>query len=239
MKKFWDGLKYSSEFLYFTDESGKLIEPEEAGYRLYDSDLFPFIVFADELQSLNDYCCRIVEAVEQELDEWSESCTEVMENGVKQPGLFTEQEFLFGIEYEKHKWEWISGITSAHLVILLYSYLEKTVKYIYKFLKQSNIVLQKQALKRPYLYSMLYNIFGKSEKEFRAEYTDIFNILEECRKIRNRFAHDNLEGAERNEEEDYIYEVRKLEPVFRLIDFISAITDILYKIESVYERAVP
>lgn len=43
------------------------------------------------------------------------------------------------------------------------------------------------------------------EEKFQEKYGEVYDILDECRKIRNHFAHDNLEGVE-EWDEDYIYE---------------------------------
>lgn len=53
MDKFWDGLKHSSAFSFYFDEKGKIIPTEETAYMLYEADVFPFTVFAKELQSMS------------------------------------------------------------------------------------------------------------------------------------------------------------------------------------------
>lgn len=231
MDKFWDGLKHSSAFLFHFDEDGECVQLEETDYILYEGNEFPFIIFGDELHSLNDYCYGIVEQVEKEVERWSERKNEISKNVYDSENY----ELLMGIESENYKWEWISDITSSHLVILLYSFLEKTMKYLYKMFIEEGRITFECGVKRPRLYMWLYNIFGKKEEEFKAAYSDIFEILEQCRMIRNNFAHDNLEGVERESDQDYAYETRKLAPSFRLIDFISVITLVLYEVEKIYE----
>lgn len=49
----------------------------------------------------------------------------------------------------------------------------------------------------------MYNIFEMDEEKFQEKYGEVYDILDECRKIRNHFAHDNLEGVEESDE-DYI-----------------------------------
>ena len=41
------------------------------------------------------------------------------------------------------------------------------------------------------------------EEKFQEKYGEVYDILDECRKIRNHFAHANLEGVEESDE-DYI-----------------------------------
>lgn len=74
------------------------------------------------------------------------------------------------------------------------------------------------------------------EEAFREKYGEIFDILDKCRKIRNHFAHDNLEGTDTSDE-DYVYRDRRQQESFRLIDFITAISIILYEVEEIYKRA--
>lgn len=73
------------------------------------------------------------------------------------------------------------------------------------------------------------------EEAFREKYSEIYDILDECRKVRNHFAHDNLEGVGESDE-DYVYEERELQKSFRLVDFITVISSILYEIEEIYKK---
>lgn len=239
MDKFWDGLKHSSAFSFYFDKNGKCIQAEETDYILYEGDIFPFTVFGDELHALNDYCFGIVKQVKDEIEWYSNRKNEISEESyafIEKEHEVTNYELLMEIESESYKWEWIADITSAHLVILVYSFLEKTMKYVHKIFKEDGRITVNSGVKRPYLYMWICNIFGKTEDKFRIEYADIFDVLEECRKIRNNFAHDNLEGIERDSEQNYEYETRKLASSFRLIDFISTITLILYEVEKIYKK---
>mgnify|MGYP001623178734 CR=1 FL=1 len=65
------------------------------------------------------------------------------------------------------------------------------------------------------------------EEKFQEKYGEVYDILDECRKIRNHFAHDNLEGVE-EWDEDYIYEEWELKESFCLVDFIAVILIIFY-----------
>ena len=59
--------------------------------------------------------------------------------------------------------------------------------------------------------------------------------MDECRKVRNHFGQDNLEGVGESDE-DYVYEERELQKSFRLVDFITVISSILYEIEEIYKK---
>ena len=107
------------------------------------------------------------------------------------------------LEAQQSQWKWIADVTAGHLVILLYSFLEKTLKYIYKWFTEEKIITLKYNKKKPKIYFWMYNIFEMDEEKFQEKYGEVYDILDECRKIRNHFAHDNLEGVEESDE-DYI-----------------------------------
>lgn len=139
------------------------------------------------------------------------------------------------LEARQSQWKWITDVAAGHLVILLYSFLEKTLKYIYRWFIERKIITLKYNKKNPKIYFWLYNIFEMDEEAFREKYSEIYDILDECRKVRNHFAHDNLEGVGESDE-DYVYEERELQKSFRLVDFITVISSILYEIEEIYKK---
>lgn len=229
MDKFWDGLKHSSAFSFYFDEEGKIIPTEETAYMLYEADVFPFTVFAKELQSLNDYCFMLIGQVEQETQERDMEQKE-MENRVKMGAA--EYEWMISAELETGKWKWLSDITIPYAVILLYAFLEKTMKYVFHIFEEENRFSERPRIKRPYLYSWIGGILGMSPEEVQEKYPKAFAILDECRRLRNNFAHECLEGVKLSG--DYVSQERTLSPSFRLIDFINVITFLLNKTEEKY-----
>lgn len=237
MKSFFENLEDSSAFGFCFDNAGKPVQVKKTDYILYEGDIFPLILFSDELRALNDYCYKIVIATGEELTNIKARMDyyrkEERKDSFKYSG-FTVYEMQMGLEMEQNQWEWVADVSAGHLVILLYSFLEKTLKYIYKWFIEEKLIMPKYTKKKPKVFFWLYNILEMNEETFQERYSEVYRILDQCRKIRNQFAHDNLEGAEESDE-DYIYERRELKMDFRLVDFITIISIILYEIEKTYK----
>lgn len=236
MHAFFENLEDSNAFSFYFDKKGKLIQMKKTDYIIYEGNMFPMVVFGNELRALNDYCYKIVTATKEDLA----NIRERLDNYIKKeqdPSLryeeFTPYEIQMSLETTQDQWKWIADVTAGHLVILLYSFLEKKLKYIYGWFTEEKIITLKYKKKNPKVYFWLYNILGMDEETFREKYKEVYDILDKCRKIRNHFAHDNLEGAEKSDE-DYIYEKRELQASFRLVDLITSISIILYEIEKAY-----
>ena len=236
MNEFWNGLKHSSAFCFTFDEQGKPVDVEKTDYILYQGTIFPFDIFGDELWSLNDYCYGIVKLLEQEEEKCLERRKRIESGAYANTYGFTDYEWFSSIASEEYKREWIADVMIPHLIILLYSFLEKTMNHIYKLFEEEGRISFRPKGKIPYLYRYLCSILGKSVEEFHEEYSDLYDILDQCRIIRNNFAHDNLEGVVMEGKRDYAYETRKLSLTFRLIDFISVITLLIYETEKIYKR---
>lgn len=239
MNDFLDGLMHSNAFGFIIDESEVSVPIGEPQYNLFTSDYFPFVVLSSELWALNDYCYAILMASTGELKSINEQIRVANDkhNMLEQDNMFTRYELIDGLEEEKAQWQWITDITAAHLVILLYSFLEKSLKYIYEWFVQDSIIYPQYTIRTPKIYYWIYNVLGLDERTFRMEYKETYLIIEGCRKIRNNFAHDNLEGVER-EGNDYVYDERKLDVSFKFIDFIDTISKLLWEIEQYYEENV-
>lgn len=237
MNSFFENLEDSSAFSFYFDSTGKPVQVKNTDYILFQSEMFPMLLFEDELRALNDYCYKIVTAVTEELNEIQERFDYYSKDNLSFSGHmeFTPYEMQMSLQDQQSQWEWITDVTTGHLAILLYSFLEKTLKYIYKWFIEEKIITTQYKKKRPKVYFWLYNILEIDEEIFQERYREVHNALEEFRKIRNNFAHDNLEGVER-ESEDYIYEKRMLKSSVRLIDFITSISIILYEIEKIYKK---
>ena len=151
MDYFFEGLEHSSAFGFLLDEQGKFVPVKETCYQLYESDYYPFAEFADELRALNDYCFLIAQAVNQEKERTNQQLIQTrVKPETEFPWLapFTKTELLIGLEGESDQWEWAASISRAHLVILLYSFLEKTLKYLSEWFQEESILTQKKVKRR-------------------------------------------------------------------------------------------
>jgi hypothetical protein len=238
MNNFFDGLENSSAFGYTLDDNGKLIPVQQVNYSLWDAEYFPFVVLGDELQSLNDYCYIIKNAIQSEFEKAIEDVDAhkcVPKDFNHEYHGFTPHEVLLGLEQEMYKWQWLKDITATHLIILLYAYLEKTLKYICRLFFEEGIIKTKRKSKDDKLSNYI-SIIADADIENRIlNVQDKLNLINEARKIRNNFAHDNLEGFDLDEEADYIYDNRALVPPFKLIVFIDAIANILKTVEEIWQ----
>lgn len=230
MSDFFEGLEQSEAFGFIMDQNGEFIPAGHPEYCLYDSGPYPYVKFADELRFLNDYCYAVSRLIYEKRTDSKES----VEEQRRKPDNFNDfcvditfAEIMIGLEDEDYKWEWLSNIVGAHLVILLYSFLEKTLKCIYQCLEDEKLASTKFKIKRPVMNFWLYKILGTDEESFRKSEPEIFTVLSAARKMRNNFAHDNLEGQAEHDSNNC---KEKLD--FRLIDLIDAISSVMYKVEN-------
>lgn len=237
MDYFFEGLEHSSAFGFLLDEQGKFVPVKETCYQLYESDYYPFAEFADELRALNDYCFLIAQAVNQEKERANQELIQTRAKPEKEfPWLapFTKTELLIGLEGESDQWEWVASISRAHLVILLYSFLKKTLKYLSEWFQEESILTQKKSKGEPKLYSYLYAILGIDKPKFYEQYREIAEILDASRKIRNQFAHENLEGDLPALPEEL--SIEKASHKLKLVELIDVVGKVLRLTEEVYEK---
>lgn len=237
MNNFFDGLECSSAFGYTFDDDGNFI-PIHVNYSLWDARYFPFVVLGDELTSLNDYCYMIKNSIQSEF----EIVTNDVDAHKRSPKgfdhkywSFTSHEVLLGLEEEVYKWQWLNDITAAHLIILLYAYLEKTMKYICRLFLAEGIIKTKWKSKGSKLSNYISFIMYVDIENRMLNVQNKLNLINEARKIRNNFAHDNLEGSDLDEDADYIYDNRAFAPPFKLIELIDAIANILSTVEDIWQ----
>lgn len=135
MEGFFQGLEHSSAFAFVQNETGKFVRRKRTDYQLYEGNIYPFVEFGDQLRALNDYCFLVAQAVQEELLEkqsqlsHSKSCPEEELDWLEP---FTRTELLLGMEGQQAQWEWAACISAAHLVMLLYAFLERTLREVYQ-----------------------------------------------------------------------------------------------------------
>lgn len=190
------------------------------------------------MRALNDYCYTVVCSVKNQFEEVKDA-VKIQEKEQYHIDSefwgFTPFEVMMGLESQLYQWDWIYNITSAHLVILLNAFLEKTLKYIHRWFVNEKIIIPVNK-RNSKIFVWIYDLLKTNKAEFIKSKPEIYSVLEAVRVMRNNFAHDNLEGAELNDDEDYIYADRKFTPSFRLIAVFTAISEILYCIEGIYHE---
>ncbi len=235
--KFYEGIQSSAAFSHYMTEDGRFLSGEQPDYQLFESCYFPFTVFEDELRALNDYCHMVVCSVTEQF-ETAKTDVNVQKNEQEEIGdtysFFTPYEVMMGLETQLYKWEWIYDITAAHLVILLHSFLEKTLKHLHSWFLAEKIIEPTTHKQTSKVFAFIYALLGTNEDGFIRAHPRTYSVLEAARRMRNHFAHDNLEGS--SLVEDYVYANRKNVSAFRLIDLFTAISEILSCVEDVYKR---
>lgn len=111
---------------------------------------------------------------------------------------------------------------------------EKTLKYLSEWFQEESILTQKKSKGEPKLYSYLYAILGIDKPKFYEQYREIAEILDASRKIRNQFAHENLEGDLPALPEEL--SVEKASHKLKLVELIDVVGKVLKLTEEVYEK---
>ena len=104
--------------------------------------------------------------------------------------------------------------------MLLYAFLERTLREVYQWFCEEKWLCQKQPVKNPKVYSWLYQLLDMDADTFCQQYPQMFQRLEQCRRIRNNFAHQSLEGGS-----------GQIWDNLRLIDLFNLLSEILYLLE--------
>lgn len=120
MNPFFKGLEDSSAFSFYFDDSGKAIPVKETDYIIYEGDIFPMVIFGDELRALNDYCYKIVTAAEEEqanIKERLDYYIKEERNPSAEYTEFTPYEMQISLKEQQNQWNWIADVTAGYLVI--------------------------------------------------------------------------------------------------------------------------
>ena len=162
MNDFFNNLEHSDSLAFSINSKGKAVPVKEIEYLLYDSSVYPLVEFSEELKNLNDYCYTVVRSIKNELSGIKEDRGKYWQNSYDDSECLgneaTSFEIMMGLENRQDRWEWLLDITAAHLVILWYAYLEKTLKYIYKWYMDEKLISSQYKIKKPAVNYWLYNI---------------------------------------------------------------------------------
>lgn len=120
MNPFFKGLEDRSAFSFYFDDSGKAIPVKETDYIIYEGDIFPMVIFGDELRALNDYCYKIVTVAEEEqanIKERLDYYIKEERNPSAEYTEFTPYEMQISLKEQQNQWNWIADVTAGYLVI--------------------------------------------------------------------------------------------------------------------------
>lgn len=208
--EFFEGLESNDAFSFMIDENTDFFIPvKETNYHLFESNIYPFVVYADELRSLNQYCYQTAQSVKWYVKDAVENL-----QGCDMIDQQMDQLYLC----ERIIWH-----SSSHMVTLLYSFLERSLKVFWTdmFCKdKSSSNFTKSKVK---LYAFMEKIFNLSVEEFGEQYPDIFQMLDCVRIYRNKVIHGQFMNNEANDIYEEVWEL----PSFRMFEVLEMVSDIL------------
>lgn len=229
---FFKDIEENHAFCFTMDEKGRFVPVKEPKYHLFESDIYPFLIFQEELSALNQYCYETAQSVKRYVAgamdnfQWHRD----REESYLTFPIFTKHEIMLSCIEEMYLCERMVWHSASHLVVLLYSFLERAIKKIWMDMfceDEKKIVFSPSHVK---LYAWIEKIFCMSIHELSEKYPDIYQQIDLVRKYRNRIVHGMFKFVEDNEE----YEEVKELPPFQLIELIELISTTLDLVEMEY-----
>ena len=229
---FFANIEDNGAFCFSFDDNHKIIPNKDTKYHLFESDIYPFIIYHDKLRSLNQYCYETAQTIRRYISEAINTYKTYIATAESEfyTEPFTKHEILIGCQEEMYLCERIVWYSSSHIVTLLYSFLERTLKKLWTdiFLEKiQTSILSKSNVK---LYVYIEKIFGVPVSEFSQKYAEIYRKLEIVRKYRNQVNYGKFRIGEFNDEYEEVNEL----PPFQLIELIELISNILDLVELKY-----
>lgn len=207
----------------FDEEEQKKIEEDIPPDYLFRVDSFSkeFWLIATEMAQLNDYCVLCLQQTSQHLGELHKQLDD-LQSGKKriltELGDFTGEVSL-DLEEKIPTWEdTYQFISHATCLILLLAFVERSLKLLCTALSPTNTGLPKQKPRESKIALYIRYLKEKCKIVF-SEPKEAMNILNQCRKARNSFAHGDWDDL-RNE----ITQIK-------LRNAFDTVTKLLYAIE--------
>ncbi len=238
--KFFEGLEDNAAFGFTIDETGRFVPVKKTCYTLFSGDLYPFVVFEEELSALNQYCFETAETLERNrlLAEEKLAAYRASEENDSPDGYCTRYELILSAEGKLFLWETIYWHAAQHLTTLLYAFLERTLHKIALLMKETS---KEQPTNKPKdrllskLEQYLSKIFEDSDTLFAAA-PEKKDVLEAARRLRNSTMHGG--SFIQNPVNGDFEEERPALP-FCLVEWIDTISYILWRAEAEYRRQTP
>lgn len=234
---FFYGIENQKAFSYIKDGNGEFIPVKNPEYNLYFGTIYPFTIFGEELNNINEYCYEISKLILEKYNDALNDLTvyrDLDENQLPY-SLYNDDvtyyEILIGYEHSLYMWENILWQGAYHLIVLLYAFLERTIQAICDLFPQKNDFTAKK-VKRPKLYHYLEQIFNMDVQRILGESSNSYRIIEEARQFRNQFVHGTFRKT--NDKDIFTFDEIKEYPTFRIIDLINVIVYILDLSEEQY-----
>lgn len=233
---FFDDIEDNSSFSFIFDDNDVLIPVKETKYHLFSGDIYPFAIYNDELEALNQYFYETVQIIKYSLNEAFENFEKYhsMDERKFDTTLYTKYEMLMSCEHIIYTWKRIAWYSSSHFIVLLHSFLERALKKLLTDMFSENekkIYSPKKKIAKVFL--CIERIFDMSIDDFSKKYNEIYQQLVVFNEYRNKTVHGEFKINKSNNENNVYEEVYDFPP-FKLIEIIDTISTILDMVEWQY-----
>ncbi len=237
VRKFFEGIEDNSAFCFTIDNNGNFVPVKEPSYSIYTGEIYPFVIFEEELYSINQYCYEISQVLFKNYDtskEKLENYKDLNEN-YSLDGMCTKYELVMEAENKLYMWGDISESAVYHLIVLIYSFIERALHKIFLIFQENGnrqgMLTENNKTSKAKIYRYLEFIFGTSASDIFKDFPKSFEILENARKIRNSTLHGSFLNNEINDD----YEEVRISPSFSLTELINTVSYILWITEKRYK----
>lgn len=233
MNAFFEGIENDVAFCFCIDSNGNLSPAGKPRYHLFNSDIYPFIAYAEELSNINVYCYEVSHLVTSKYYEAINNLNNA--NARKYWDTFnignytiTNDQIQLGLECDTYTWKSIMEHCASHLCVLLFSFIERVLKEIKVELfnsKKADCIHKQDKSKRvAHLYEYLSCILGLSIEQIKEKHSELYTILESARKFRNKSVHETYNS----------FGTKHTKIDFCLIELIDTISNVLELVEKQY-----
>ena len=210
--EFFDGIEDNIAFSYTINENQELVPIKKCHYHLFNSNIYPFVIYEEELGSLNQYCYEITQIVKSRFHQAVREVAEYKNTDGRLTANknFTNYEMLLGSQHNMYLWQEIAWHSACHLTVLLYSFLERALKKLYYDLFKETTATLHLPKGTAKIYIYLAHIFQLHIHEWRQQEPNIYHLLELARKVRNGFVHGNFQknSVDRRSPHSFFYTLR-------------------------------
>jgi hypothetical protein len=163
------------------------------------SAVVEFVVIEEEIAQLNDFCVAFTESVERKMSELSDLARDAargkLETREGDPFSVTPEDVAFGAEWQLDSWrDTYEFIAPATCLLLLSCFTEKSLRWLCDQIGDCREVKTRGAQSKIAAYLIFLRENCKLDFE---EPTETSVIREQCRELRNYFAHGEWDACRR------------------------------------------
>ena len=207
----------------------------QGDYLFFSGGEICFVVIETEMEQLNDYCFCILNAVDSKYKQ--------LKNQIKDLDAKSPHEVLFTAKMGDLEWEYTASemsqaindidvpkwednlnfVSYANCILLLYIFVEKSLKDLTKYMKGEDEKPAKQIKGYSKVVSYIKYMNDTLGLNFTVD-ENILNYIDEARIVRNAYAHGDWD------------EIRKLLSNKDLREYFTAASSLFYLIENAWDN---